>query len=108
MDANRLSLLLFTVMTLVLAAQHQGWRAWSLAGVVAGLAPNSHIQMALLVPTTIAATIGLVSNGPVRQRLLAILIPKFDAPGRGRLVTATSELRNKSACLTMARMSRFN
>jgi hypothetical protein len=74
-DAHRLSLLLFTVLALVIAQQQQQqWRGWAVAGVVAGLALNSHAQMLLLVPAAVAATIGLAWDAPVTHRVVAMLI----------------------------------
>jgi hypothetical protein len=72
-DAHRLSLLLFTVLALVIA-QQQRWRGWAVAGVVAGLALNSHAQMVLLVPAAVVATIGLAWDAPVTYRTVAMLI----------------------------------
>jgi hypothetical protein len=72
-DGQRLALLLFTVIALAIVLQHQGWRSWVVAGIVSGLALNSHSQMALLVPTAIVATIA-VSGALVRDRLASIII----------------------------------
>ena len=74
MDAQRLSLLLLTLIALVLAAQRPGWRTWVVGGVVAGLALNSHSQMAVLVPTVVVVTIVLSWSTPARERLLGMLI----------------------------------
>jgi hypothetical protein len=73
-DAHRLALLLFTVVTLVLATEYHGKRAWVVSGAAAGLALSSHSEMALLVPIAIVATVGVLSNAPLWERAKMITL----------------------------------
>jgi hypothetical protein len=63
-DTHRLSLLLFAVITLVFAASHRDWRSWLAAGLVCGLALNSHSLTGVLVPFVIFLTLALARIGP--------------------------------------------